>query len=336
LSITEFALIEKYFYQRTGKRKDVALGIGDDCALLDIPQGQQLAITVDTLVEGIHFLPTVSAEDLAWKAIAVNLSDLAAMGAEPAWLTLALTIPEAKKNWLEAFSNSFFECADYYGLQLIGGDTTRGPLTVTIQAMGFVPPQHSLQRSGAKPGDVICVTGNIGDAGLGLAISSGKHKTTNQQHQSFLMSRFNRPSPRVAEGIAVRQIASAAIDLSDGLAGDLQHLLDASEVGATIEVESLPLSKSMTAECNIEDAIQYALSSGDDYELCFTVPEENLDRLEQAFKTTSCNYTKIGRITGGNQINYTQDGKQIDLRLSGYSHFKSSRSQSNHSVKTDG
>ncbi|MCP3674201.1 MAG: thiamine-phosphate kinase, partial [Gammaproteobacteria bacterium] len=221
MSITEFSLIEKYFYQREAKRKDVAVGIGDDCALLNVPTGQQLAITVDTMVEGTHFLPSISAEDLAWKAIAVNLSDLAAMGAEPAWLSLALTLPETNKEWLKAFSDTFFECADYYGLQLIGGDTTRGPLAVTIQAMGFVPPKTASLRSGAKPGDVIYVTGTIGDAGLGLAIVTGKHECKNPDQAAKLVNQFNRPTPRVAAGIAIRQVASAAIDLSDGLAGDL-------------------------------------------------------------------------------------------------------------------
>lgn len=322
MSITEFSLIEKYFYQRTIKRKDVTLGIGDDCALLNIPEGQQLAVTVDTLVQDIHFLSSATAEDLAWKAISVNLSDLAAMGAEPAWLTLAITLPETNENWLQAFSNSFFECADYYGLQLIGGDTTRGPLTITIQAMGFVPPLTALQRSGAKPGDIIFVTGNIGDAGLGLAICSGKHQPKSSTNGKQLQARFNRPVPRVAAGIAIRQIASAAIDLSDGLAGDLPHLLKESSVGAIIHLDKLPLSQALLAEVSFEQAVQYALSAGDDYELCFTVAEENLDKLENAFKSTNCSYTEVGRITGGTEFNYHQAGSKVALKLDGYTHFR--------------
>ena len=322
MSITEFGLIEKYFYQHTIKRKDVAVGIGDDCALLTVPNGQQLAITVDTLVAGVHFLATCSVDDLAWKAITVNLSDLAAMGAEPAWLSLAITLPEANEEWLEAFSTNFFECADYYGLQLVGGDTTRGPLTITIQAMGFVPPQAAALRSGAKPGDIIYVTGSIGDAGIGLAISSGKHKPKSKAHGDFLTARFNRPTPRVAVGIAIRQIASAAIDISDGLAGDLLHLLEASGVGATIDLDSLPLSEPLLSESDFEQAIQYALTTGDDYELCFTVPENKVEQLEKAIESTTCGYTKIGRVTGGKLINYTQKGKKVDLQLTGYLHFR--------------
>lgn len=322
MAITEFALIEKYFHQKTAERKDVALGIGDDCALLNVPDGQQLAITIDTMVENIHFLPSKTPEDLAWKAVAVNLSDLAAMGAEPAWLSLALTLPETNEAWLEAFSKSFFEAADYYGLQLIGGDTTRGPLTVSIQAMGFVPPEKSLKRSGASPGDLICVTGTLGDAGLGLAMATGEHRAKNPLNQEFLISRFNRPTPRVAAGIALRQMATAAIDLSDGLAGDLQHLMKASNVGVSIELDLLPLSEQLTSECSDEEAIQYAMSSGDDYELCFTIPEDKVDILRQSFKSTGCDFTVIGRIQGGNEANYTYKGESSQIELSGYQHFK--------------
>lgn len=323
MSITEFELIEEYFYQRTAKRKDVAVGIGDDCALLSIPEGQQLAITVDTMVEGVHFLPSTSAENLAWKIIAVNLSDLAAMGAEPAWLSLALTLPQTNHNWLEAFSNTFFECADYYGLQLIGGDTTSGPLTVTIQAMGFVPPKTALMRSGANPGDVIYVTGTLGDAGLGLAIAKGTHQAKTDENRDYLVGRFDRPTPRVATGIAIRKFASAAIDLSDGLAGDLPHLLKASAVGAQINLEALPFSEALLAECDFEQAVQYAISSGDDYELCFTVAEDDIEQLENALKSTHCSYCRIGRITGGKKINYCQDGNKTNIQLTGYSHFRS-------------
>ena len=321
MSITEFSLIEQFFYQQPNKRKDVVLGIGDDCALLEIPIGQQLAMTVDTLVESTHFLPSVSPEDLAWKSIAVNLSDLAAMGAEPAWLTLALSLPKTDEKWLKDFSQSFFQCADYYGLQLVGGDTTRGPLTITIQAMGFIPPHVALKRSGAQPGDIICVTGNIGDAGLGLAITKGEHKAKCAEHSKKLEERFNRPVPRVAAGIALRNIASAAIDLSDGLVGDLSHLLKESGVGANIDLEALPLSESLQAECSPEQAIDYALSAGDDYELCFTIPEDNLDKLEQACKSTNCGFSKIGRITGGSEIRFCRDGNAVEINLSAYQHF---------------
>ncbi len=323
MGITEFALIEKYFYQRASKRKDVILGIGDDCALLSCPEGQQLAMTMDTLVEGVHFLPSTSAEDLAWKAIAVNLSDLAAMGAEPAWLTLGLTLPETNKKWLKAFSDSFFDCAAYYGLQLIGGDTTSGPLTVTIQATGFVPNEAALKRSGAKPGDVICVTGTLGDAGFGLQLASGEREIKSKKRSAHFLNRYNQPGPRVAAGIALRNLATSAIDISDGLVGDLNHILKASGVGAIIAVDDLPISEPLYAECTQQQAIQFALSAGDDYELCFTAAEDDLERLDKALKTTGCVYTPIGRIIGGNKIHYTQNGETIKMNnLSAYEHFK--------------
>jgi thiamine-monophosphate kinase len=321
LSLSEFNLIEKYFYQKKEHRKDVSVGIGDDCALLNVPSGQLLTVTVDTMVENVHFLPSISPEDLAWKAIAVNLSDLAAMGAEPAWLTLALTLPEANETWLEAFSNSFFECVNYYGIQLVGGDTTSGPLSITVQAMGFTPLDSALKRSNAKPGDIICVTGNLGDAGLGLAISLGKHTASTSEHKNVLTGRFNRPTPRVAEGIALRNLASAAIDLSDGLAGDLLHILKESAVGAVVELDSLPLSNALLTECGQQQAIQFALSAGDDYELCFTIAEENIEKLEQALKSTGCIFTQIGRIVGGNELTYSLAGKEVELELTGYKHF---------------
>ncbi len=325
MSLSEFGLIEKYFYRSINGRKDVSVGIGDDCALTEVPTGQQLATTVDTLVKGIHFLPDASPEDLAWKAIAVNLSDLAAMGAEPAWMTLALTIPDTDEEWLKIFNKSFFECADYYGIQLIGGDTTRGPLTMTIQAMGFVPPDVAPLRSGAKPGDIIYVTGTIGDAGLGLAITTNKHQSDFKEHYDYFINRYNRPTPRVAVGIAIRKIATSAIDLSDGLAGDISHILDSSSVGAVIELESLPLSEALLAECDFHQAVEYALSSGDDYELCFTVSEDKIDMLEKALKSTSCKFKRIGRITGGDGVIYTHNGVKTELQFQGYRHFKSQR-----------
>lgn len=322
MSVSEFSLIEKYFHQQDISRKDVVLGIGDDCALLDIPAGQQLAVTVDTLVEGVHFLTDSSPSDLGWKAIAVSLSDLAAIGAEPAWLSLALTILKSESSWLESFSVGLFECADYYGLQLIGGDTSRGPLSVTVQAMGLVPPGAALQRSSAKPGDLICVTGHLGDAGMGLEIATGRREVQQVAQKDYLLKRFNRPVPRVSAGIAMRHIASAAIDLSDGLAGDLPHILTASGVGATINLDKLPLSTALVAQCNSEDAIHYAITSGDDYELCFTVAEEKLDTLTKALKSSGNDYTVIGRITGGSCLRYTQHDKVYDKDFTGYTHFK--------------
>lgn len=322
MSFSEFSLIKQYFDRGHVKRKDVKLGIGDDCALLEIPQGQQLAVTVDTMVENVHFLATVSAKDLAWKSIAVNLSDLAAIGAEPTWLTLALTLPETRSEWLNEFSSSFFEYADHYGLQLIGGDTCRGPLSITIQAMGFVPIDSGLKRSGANPGDLIFVTGSLGDAGLGLEIASGQCDIECCDDQRFLLERFNRPTPRVAVGIALRRLATSAIDLSDGLAGDLQHILTASGVGAEIDLDKLPLSTALLAQCDFDSAMGFAVASGDDYELCFTVAEDNLEQLGQVMKGTGCDYGIIGRITGSGGLTYTHNNQIYDKTFSGYRHFQ--------------
>jgi thiamine-monophosphate kinase len=323
LSISEFAIIEKYFSRNLKKRNDVFLGIGDDCALVKTPSSQLLAVTVDTMVEGVHFMPSLGAEDLAWKAIAINLSDLASMGAEPAWLTLSLTLPEVNEEWLETFSNSFYDCIDYYNLQLIGGDTCSGPLSITVQAMGFVPPQSNLKRSTAKPGDLICVTGFLGDAGLGLTLCKDSQKSSSSVNCAYLTERLHRPIPRIATGIALRHVATAAIDISDGLSSDLKHLTAASSVAATVDLDCLPLSEALLSECNLDEAISYAISAGDDYELCFTVAEKDLAKLDQAFKSTTCGYTKIGRITSGQDITYLRNGQPVDINASGYEHFKS-------------
>jgi thiamine-monophosphate kinase len=321
LSLTEFNLIQRYFYNESRKRKDVVLGIGDDCALTSVPEGQLLATTTDTLVSQVHFPADTDPKDIAYKSIVVNLSDLAAMGAEPAWLNLSITLPNSNADWLKDFSEAFFEQLDYFGLDLIGGDTTTGPLAISITAMGFVPVNAALKRSGANAGDLIYVTNHIGDAGLGLAIAQGRHASTNPEHAEYLLSRLNRPTPRMAVGIALRNIASSAIDLSDGLAGDLPHILQASNQGAVIDLDKLPISAALLAEVGPEQAIQYALASGDDYELCFTVPEEQVEKMENALSSTSCGYQCIGRITGGTKIRYLNQGEEVDLALTAYQHF---------------
>ncbi len=235
--MSEFDLIRDYFTDVGARRTDVDLGVGDDCALLEVPAGQQLAISIDTLAAGTHFLPDCDPESLGHKSLAVGLSDLAAMGAEPAWATLALTLPDHDPGWIAAFSRGFAALAGAHGVSLVGGDTTRGPLSVTVQVHGLVPAGRAIRRSGAAPGDRVYVSGTLGDAGLALRrILSG------EPVDPVARARLERPTPRVALGLALRGVASAMIDVSDGLAADLGHILAASGVGAEIDLTALPLS----------------------------------------------------------------------------------------------
>jgi thiamine-monophosphate kinase len=320
---SEFALIDRYFAAHDVRRPDVALGIGDDCALLIPPVDQQLAVTVDTLVADVHFFATADPEGIGHKALAVNLSDLAAMGASPAWATLALTLPKVDEKWLDAFCRGLFMLADRYGVQLMGGDTTHGPVTViTIQAHGFVPPGLALRRDGARPGDHIYVTGMPGDAGLALAAAFGK-VTVADKYADYLRLRLERPEPRVAQGLALRGIASAAIDISDGLAQDLGHILERSGVGAQLDVSQLPLSPALLTSLDRNAAITMALASGDDYELCFTAPLERVAQLEPSAANWDCRCTPIGVITAEPGLRLLQaDGSAFRLERPGYNHFR--------------
>ncbi|MBK8535993.1 MAG: thiamine-phosphate kinase [Candidatus Competibacteraceae bacterium] len=322
LPTSEFSLIDRYFADHAPNRHDVALGIGDDCALLIPPVGQQLVVTLDTLVADVHFFAAADPEGIGHKALAVNLSDLAAMGATPAWATLALTLPKVDEVWLAAFCRGLFALADRHGVQLVGGDTTHGPVTViTLQAHGFVPPDLALRRDGAKPGDGVYVTGTLGDAGLALAAALGKATIAVGQH-SYVQARLERPEPRLAEGVALRAIASAAIDISDGLAQDLGHILERSQVGAQVEVERLPLSPAFNASLDRETALVTALSSGDDYELCFTVPPERVARLETVAAAWECRCTRIGVIEAEPGLRlFRADGYAFRLERQGYDHF---------------
>lgn len=317
----EFAIIDDFFKSRSYQRKDVILGIGDDCALTQVPEGQSLAITTDTLVSGVHFLPDDPADAIAHKAIAANLSDLAAMGAEPAWLSLSLSLPDADPVWLDAFSNKIKELTDYYSLQLIGGDTVRGALTVTITAQGFVPEGQGLTRSQAKPGDWLYVTGNLGDAALGLDIALGK-VSANQNHQVTLLRALHYPTARLLAGTLLRRVANACIDISDGLLADLGHILKASNCGANVYIERLPLSKAMLETVDSEQARRYALNGGDDYELLFSVSEEQKGSLDTVLSNYNVAATCIGQLTGSaNKINLQLDGQVYRHQGKGYEHF---------------
>lgn len=318
----EFELIARYFDRVTSSRRDVEKGIGDDCALLSVPEKQSLAISTDTLVAGIHFLADIHPADLGYKALAVNLSDLAAMGADPAWLTLALTLPEVDEAWLESFSNSLFELLDYYDMQLIGGDTTRGPLSMTLGIHGLVPQGRALRRSGARMGDWIYVTGTLGDSAAGLSLLLGQSALNDAAARDTLIKRHLRPVPRILQGQALRDLASAAIDISDGLISDLGHLLKASECGARINLDALPLSAEMVRHFTPEQSLRWALSGGEDYELCFTVPEINRGALDVALGYLGVPFTCIGQMGPQSEgLVLLQDDKVVEFNHKGFDHF---------------
>lgn len=320
----EFSLIARYFDRVRSTRRDVETGIGDDCALLSVAEKQLLAISTDTLVSGIHFLPDIDPRDLGYKALAVNLSDLAAMGADPAWLTLAITLPEIDEPWLEAFSDSLFEQLDYYDMQLIGGDTTRGPLSMTLGIHGLVPAGRALKRSGARAGDWIYVTGTPGDSAAGLAILQDRLAVADAQQADYLLKRHLRPKPRVLHGQALRDRASSAIDLSDGLISDLGHILKASDCGARIMLDSLPYSQAMRDNVDAGRALSWALAGGEDYELCFTVPELNRGALDVAIGNLGVPFTCIGQVVPASEgLQFFEEGKPVTLDLKGYDHFAS-------------
>ncbi|MBV4366030.1 thiamine-phosphate kinase [Erwinia sp. BNK-24-b] len=318
----EFELITRYFDRVTSSRRDVEKGIGDDCALLNLPEKQTLAISTDTLVAGVHFLRDIHPADLGYKALAVNLSDLAAMGADPAWLTLALTLPEVNEAWLKEFSDSLFELLDYYNMQLIGGDTTRGPLSMTLSIHGLVPAGRALKRSGARPGDWIYVTGTLGDSAAGLALLQHKIKISDPAAHEALIKRHLRPMPRILQGQALRDLASAAIDISDGLISDLGHILKASGCGARLNLDALPLSVTMKSHFERQQALRWALSGGEDYELCFTVPELNRGALDVALGHYGVPFTCIGQLgPQAEGLVMMQEGKPVAFDLKGFDHF---------------
>ncbi|MCE0488947.1 thiamine-phosphate kinase [Pantoea sp. Mb-10] len=322
MSCGEFELIARYFNRVTSSRRDVEKGIGDDCALLNVPDKQTLAISTDTLVAGVHFLRDIHPADLGYKALAVNLSDLAAMGADPAWLTLALTLPEIDETWLAAFSDSLFELLDYYDMQLIGGDTTRGPMSLTLGIHGLLPVGRALKRSGAKPGDWIFVTGTLGDSAAGLALLQHHHRLNDPAMHEALIKRHLRPMPRVLQGQALRNLATAAIDISDGLLSDLGHILTASRVGARLNLDALPLSSALRDHFDAEQALNWALSGGEDYELCFTVPEVNRGALDVALGHLGVPYTCIGQIAPDAEgLTLLQHGKPRSVNYTGFDHF---------------
>ncbi len=318
----EFEIIQQYFSNWEEPRNDVVLGIGDDAALINFPETHHLAVTTDMLISGVHFPENTSPADIAYKALAVNLSDLAAMGARPSWFTLVLSLPEANHEWLYEFSKSLADCAKFYNVSLIGGDTNKGPLSVTIQAMGQVPKDKALRRCGAKAGDWLYCTGTLGDAALGLAVLQGRREIKTKKHRDYVIERLNRPTPRLGIGLSLRQGASAAIDLSDGLMSDLGHLLEASgNLGATINLDELPMSEPFKTSLDEISAWELALSGGDDFELLFTISPDHKSLLETSLENTGSPYACMGRITGNKGIQLQSGGTNISLDWDGYDHF---------------
>jgi thiamine-monophosphate kinase len=328
--VAEFDLIAIIRQRCASARGDVTLGIGDDAALLAVPPGQLLAVSTDTLVAGVHFPHDTRPYDIGWKSLAVNLSDLAAMGATPAWATLALTLPAADAAWVGDFAGGFAALAREFGIALVGGDTTQGPLCITVTIHGFVPPGTALLRSGAHVGDGVYVTGTLGDAAAGLRlIRAGASRNaapaaapSAQPSALALISRLNQPMPRVAQGVLLRGRANACIDVSDGLLADLGHVCTESGVGAEIEVDELPASEALPELFDRDTRRIFQLAGGDDYELCFTMDEAHAASLLLDLATSGGAITRVGRIVAEPGIRVRDaDGNPVALPRAGWEHF---------------
>src|SRR5512139_1572609 len=314
----EFDLIARHFTRAT---PGAVLGVGDDCALLAPSPGMQLAVSTDMLLEGRHFAPQDSPAGLGHKSLAVNLSDLAAMGATPRWATLAIALPEQNDAWLTAFARGFFRIADQHGIELVGGDTTRGPLTLSITVIGEVPPGQALRRDGAKSGDDVWVSGTIGSAALALAYRQGR-LFMEQVDAAKVLPALYLPTPRVALGIALRGVATAAIDISDGLLADLGHILERSGVGARLEFAALPTLPVVQAYLHEAVARDCVLAGGDDYELCFTAPAGKRDAVRAAAESAGVAVTRIGRITAEpGLVVINADSRPLAIEHTGFDHF---------------
>ena len=322
MPLSEFDLIRKYFQKPFKDYPDVRYGIGDDAAVVTVPSGMELALSMDTLVAGIHFTNRTAPEDIGYKALAVNLSDMAAMGAEPRWVTMSLTLPENDPAaWLERFMTGFRLLAKKYSVSLIGGDLSRGPLSITLQIHGWLPAGTAITRGGSKPDDLIYVSGTLGDAGLALKLLSDQLSIPDK-YRAFVLDRLNRPGPRIDLGLALRHIATSAIDISDGLIADLGHILDASHAGALLNPDKLPLSDAMRhADVADEEKWEIAVTSGDDYELCFTIPPDKKTGFEKK-QISDCPITCIGKIIREQEMRWVRtDGLGYTPRGSGYKHF---------------
>jgi thiamine-monophosphate kinase len=317
--MTEFDLIRRYFTRPT---PGALLGVGDDAALLQVSDGNVLAVSTDMLVSGTHFLPDADPFLLGHKTLAVNLSDMAAMGAMPRWATLAIALPEASETWLEKFSAGFFALARQYGVDLVGGDTTRGPLNLCVTIFGEVPAQQALRRDGAQLGDEIWVSGKLGDAALALAHLQGNIVLSAPEYAACAAA-LHQPQPRIALGLALRGIASSAIDISDGLLADLGHILEASQLAARLDFSALPVSPALRGHIQHPLARQCVLSGGDDYELCFTAPAAHHAEILGIATRLKLPLAHIGTIDSGlGCMVLDAAGEPINIDATGYDHFR--------------
>lgn len=317
--LSENQIIELLQEHGVVQRPDVVLGIGDDGAILQPPEGQQIVQVVDAVHEGVHFPKGMRGKDVAWRAFAVNISDIAAMGALPAWATLVLSMPVADESWIRSFAQGLRDITSQFNIALVGGDTVRGPLGVAVQITGFVEPGMALRRKGAAVGDGIYITGRTGMAAAGLACMQGKISL--QDEPPEWRHRFLKPVPRLQQGRELRGIASACLDISDGLLRDLGRLLEASGVGATLEAPKIPGLDELIRKVGETRALALALTGGDDYELCFTVPREHQARLGELRRAWSCECTLIGEISGTPGIRLVKNGREIPLPPAGFEHF---------------
>lgn len=316
----EFELIEQFFKAHS-LGAGVLCGIGDDCAVLQVPEGKQLAVSMDTLLADVHFPANADPELIAERALRTNLSDLAAMAAEPLWFTLGLTLPSSDDHWLAGFARGLFKVADQYNITLVGGDTTRGDqLTITIQVHGALEPGSALTRSEASVGDLVCVSGPLGDGAAALAVLQGQLKVGASAFNYF-SDRFYKPEPKLAQAQFLSAIANSCLDISDGLMADLNHICQASGVGARVDIDQLPLSEPMLKLVDEPKAHLWALTGGDDYQLCFTLSKTHLGRLQEQAEKGHLEYTVIGEITDGREVECFHNGRKIQLTRTGYNHF---------------
>jgi thiamine-monophosphate kinase len=322
MPLGEFELIARYFSACGAKRSDVKLGVGDDAALLECAPGEQLVAAIDTLVSGRHFPEGSPANSIGHRALAINLSDLAAMGARPAWALLAVTLPNSDETWIARFATGFSRLARIHDVALVGGDTTAGPLTVTVQVLGHVPPSKALLRSGGKPGDILYVSGTPGDAAAGLAIEQGQLQVGNVEHANYLRERFLFPTPRIELGQRLRDYASACIDVSDGLLGDAVKIARASCCGVEISYPEVPVSAPLIAAVGEERARELALTGGDDYELCFSVQPAAAEALQRDLPPNEWGYRRIGSLRVDPGAVVLRDGIVMEFSHSGFDHFR--------------
>ncbi len=322
MALSEFQLIQRYFSDISLDANHVVLGVGDDCAVLEPTVDCCTTLSIDTLVSGVHFPADAAPFDIAQRALAVNLSDIAAMGAKPSWFLLAITLPEVDEYWLQQFSNGLRSIAQQYHCPLVGGDTTRGPLSITIQVGGTAKKNQLLTRHGAKVGNEVYITGIVGDGAAALQLIQKKISVKDQVAANYLYERFYSPTPRIAVGSLLAGIATAAIDVSDGLAADVNHIAEKSAVGITLEIDKLPYSPAMKALFSAEQCRNFAVAGGDDYELCFTLPTNCLYLIEKIQQQTGVPITKIGTVTAGSGLTCVdQHGSVIELQSLGYQHF---------------